>query len=544
MKSAAIFQTDLSANAAAVQSSIGKGMMQIMSGADFSSMMNQTGAKKGQAVSNAVETVQTDTKSVAQTAYDRQTASVQPGASVKEAEAPKDYLSEEEQASVKEAVDEIREAVKDIYDVTDEEIDAAMEAGQLMMADLLTPNGINTLVCELTQSDNPFEVLMTDSFEALSDAQQQIVTELTGQLELSTQQITGLYEEVQTVQTADRLTEAFVSTENTISPEITAMMEPVSEEEAAVLAEQIQTEVPEENAVEDSMQPIVTDNIQNEAVSDHVQSTVTTAVQPKEQEQLQTQDSSQTVSSESEIPAESVPAAEEAAEGEPAKEDLSGEAFAQTADEETSAQESITRDESGQTDSRDTVSQRFDNPTVTTNTVTTVNADGTQTIVQTETLHYSNIDVESLMRQITTEASVSITDEQSMMTMQLEPENLGKLTLQVVAKGSAVTAQIIAENEAVKQAIEANVSTLQENLAQNGLKVEAVDVTVEPHAFEQNLEQGAFNGQHSPQQEQQTPVRHGLYLNDLDELSGLMSDEELLAAQIMADNGNTMDISA
>ncbi len=35
-----------------------------------------------------------------------------------------------------------------------------------------------------------------------------------------------------------------------------------------------------------------------------------------------------------------------------------------------------------------------------------------------------------------------------------------------------------------------------------------------------------------------------LFRGELDELSGLMNEEEALAAQIMKDHGNTMDVTA
>jgi flagellar hook-length control protein FliK len=327
--------------------------------------------------------------------------------------------------------------------------------------------------------------------------------------------------------------------------DVIAMMEPVSEEEAADLTEQIQTMLSVEAPVDDVVENITAENVSDAAISVQSREVVTETVRTEPEEW--SADSVQEVVPDSEAIPEIVSAAEAAAEDEASGEDLSGEVFAQKAEEGETSDGKDIRSDARQADSQNNMSPKADTPVVTTNTVTTVNADGTQTIFQTETLRYSDVDVESLMRQITTEASVQITDEHSVMTMQLEPENLGRLTLQVMSKGSAVTAQIIAENEAVKHAIEANVSTLQENLTQSGLKVEAVEVTVESHAFEQNLEQGAGTGAQAQQQEQQSQqssVRHGLYLNELDELSGLMSEEELLAAQIMADNGNTMDVSA
>ena len=45
-------------------------------------------------------------------------------------------------------------------------------------------------------------------------------------------------------------------------------------------------------------------------------------------------------------------------------------------------------------------------------------------------------------------------------------------------------------------------------------------------------------------EESQKQTRKNLNLNDLDSMSGLMSEEEQLAAQIMRDNGNQIDFTA
>ena len=45
-------------------------------------------------------------------------------------------------------------------------------------------------------------------------------------------------------------------------------------------------------------------------------------------------------------------------------------------------------------------------------------------------------------------------------------------------------------------------------------------------------------------EESRKNTRRSLNLNDLDELAGLMTEEEQLAAQIMRDNGNQVDLTA
>ncbi len=75
--------------------------------------------------------------------------------------------------------------------------------------------------------------------------------------------------------------------------------------------------------------------------------------------------------------------------------------------------------------------------------------------------------------------------------------------------------------------------------------MDAIEVTVATHEFEQNLDgQAKQEEQAGEQMEQnQKKARRSLNLNDLDGLSGLMSEEEELVAKIMRDNGNQVDLT-
>ena len=132
------------------------------------------------------------------------------------------------------------------------------------------------------------------------------------------------------------------------------------------------------------------------------------------------------------------------------------------------------------------------------------------------------------------------------MEMQLNPEHLGKLYLSVSERDGVIRAQITTQNENVKQALEAQLVELRQNLGQQGVKVDAIEVTVGTHQFEQNLEQNARQEEqmHQQMEESKKHMRKNLNLNDLDGLSGLMTEEEELVAKIMRDNGNQVDLTA
>lgn len=158
----------------------------------------------------------------------------------------------------------------------------------------------------------------------------------------------------------------------------------------------------------------------------------------------------------------------------------------------------------------------------------------------------SQADAYDLIDQIAKNVRVSVSGLETSMEMQLNPEHLGKIYLNITEKEGAVRAQIMTQNTVVKEALETQLVELRQSLNQQGIKVDAIEVTVSTHEFEQNLEQNARHEEQMRQQmeESQKQTRRNLNLNDLDGLTGLMTEEEQLAAQIMRDNGNQVDLTA
>lgn len=168
-----------------------------------------------------------------------------------------------------------------------------------------------------------------------------------------------------------------------------------------------------------------------------------------------------------------------------------------------------------------------------------------ETIPQTEDTSYLSIDTMDLIEQFAENVRVTISEETSSMEMQLNPENLGKVYLQVSSEQGMVRAQIAASEEAVKTALETQVAELKETLLQSGIKVDSIEVTVASHEFERNLEQGQNREfEEGQRQQEQQSQRRNINLSSLDELSSLMTEEETLVAQMMRDNGNSVDLTA
>ncbi len=127
--------------------------------------------------------------------------------------------------------------------------------------------------------------------------------------------------------------------------------------------------------------------------------------------------------------------------------------------------------------------------------------------------------------------------------MQLHPESLGKVNVHISAKEGVITAQFTAQNETVKSVLESQMIQLKENFTQQGIKVEAVEVTVENHGFERSMDQGSQTG--SGEQEGKKSRTRRLQADmfqdmDIEDLS----EEEQLAVRMMEQNGNTVDYTA
>jgi flagellar hook-length control protein FliK len=128
-----------------------------------------------------------------------------------------------------------------------------------------------------------------------------------------------------------------------------------------------------------------------------------------------------------------------------------------------------------------------------------------------------------IVKQIINSVKVSGNTSIQSMEIQLNPEHLGKVNLTVTSKNGVITAQIVAQNEEVKKAIESQIATLKENFESQGIKIEAVEVTVQSHAFEsgQNLQ-----GNNSEQGKNSKGTRRHISLEEFESLGD--ESEELI----------------
>lgn len=102
-------------------------------------------------------------------------------------------------------------------------------------------------------------------------------------------------------------------------------------------------------------------------------------------------------------------------------------------------------------------------------------------IITEDTAYVSEADI---VNQVIDQIKLTSGKELTSIEVMLNPERLGSVHVTVSAKNGILTAQIAAQNEQVKTALENQMTTLRENFENQGIKVDAVEITVMTHQFE------------------------------------------------------------
>ncbi|MDE5932867.1 MAG: flagellar hook-length control protein FliK [Lachnospiraceae bacterium] len=151
---------------------------------------------------------------------------------------------------------------------------------------------------------------------------------------------------------------------------------------------------------------------------------------------------------------------------------------------------------------------------------------------------------EEIMNQITEYIKINLKSDVQEMELQLHPASLGSVNVQLAARDGVITAQFTAQNETVKEAIESQLVQLKTQFEEQGIKVDAVEVTVANYRFEQNFSGKEENSGESSKNGKKGPRRINLNDMNLEELPEDMEDSERIAAEMMARSGNTVDYTA
>jgi len=401
-----------------------------------------------------------------------------------------------------ETVSEIKDIIHEDLGFKDEEIDEAMEILGLSFVDLLDPKNMMLLVGEITGEDGPASVLMVDGMkDFVTD-----LKELINSLDLSD------FEMVQPGESQAIMQNLVVE-----NPEaVTDIEATVSETDNLNLKQTDEISVSDE---------IIDDEPVKVEVLDY---------------RSEVEKSGRTTF----------------------REDAEAESITGVENELVTKPSEATDDKNGSFDSKDNLFSK-NNLSKTVRPEAETNANNTSFNLNTETAEIEVVDVNqnvnrvsvaNMVESIVERARVTLTDSVKTMEMVLNPEELGKIFMEITSKDGAIKAKILAQNETVKAALETQLVLLQDRFKEAGMKVDSVEISVGTHEFREGQEESAAldmnmgnhesNGNSNEEAQESKPKLHRIDLNNMDNLMGLMTDEEVLTAQIMKQQGNTISFQA
>lgn len=159
-----------------------------------------------------------------------------------------------------------------------------------------------------------------------------------------------------------------------------------------------------------------------------------------------------------------------------------------------------------------------------------------------EVTPHFDVETENIIRQITDYMRGNVTDGVSEMDMQLHPANLGSVHIHLEAKEGVLTAQFTAQNESVKAALESQMIQLKDSFEEQGLTVESIEVMVSSQKFNQSYEEAESHANDTGSRSgRQRTRRAGLHVSMEDEE---LSDEEILAKEVLKGQGSTVEFTA
>lgn len=400
--------------------------------------------------------------------------------------------------AVEEFAKELQQEVKELLGVDDAQLEAAMKELGLTYQDLMDPVNLANLVMNLTGEEDQLGLLMNADFQELMQNVEVLSKNLLQELGMTPQEAAEVFAQLE--QNAAQITE-----------EVPQQMQEVTDTQADVLKVQQTDDV----QITEQKSQVTGLTETNAAATESVESdgNVQNVEEPVSQEVRVEND--QTASQQ---------------EGQ---------------QEEAPENSMTTEDDASLLQQNDTTEKSIFTEHTFQQTVQTIRTDNITAAPTTAVPQNVVFDTLDVIRQVSEFTRVMYQGDTTSMEMQLNPENLGKIYVQVTAKEGVVTAHLAVQNEIVKEALENQTIQLRENMNQQGIKVEAVEVTIASHEFERNLEQNQQGSAQDEQREQASKSpRRNISMDQLDELSGLMSEEEMLVAKIMRDNGNSVDFTA
>ena len=396
---------------------------------------------------------------------------------------------------ISEITNQIVDKIKSEFEVTDEEIEEAMEVLGLTIADLTKPAELRNLLMELTGTSDSIELLtnveLYDSVKEVTDFASNLFTEVAKDFSLSTEQLTEMIN-----------TESFE--------------EALNEVDVSVTSNEAETEA------------------DAEVVSEVTVDKTTDAALAFENSDKANANETKPVESNNSNESEEVPI------------DTEKKAPDKIEKPESFAQSNLMNDEAMNERSENRKSFNFDSSknqeftfnqtqAVTNQTVNTVGD-----IVETVTSYTTGTDTDNIMRQVTDYVKVHISDDVTKMEIELHPASLGTVNMQINSQNGQITAHLTVQNELVKSVLETQMIKLQETFDEQGTKVSAIEVTVAEYSLNS---QSDNNYSEERNGRNYGSKKKGINLNEIGSLDEL-DEEEQLEAKVMEMNGSSVNYTA
>ena len=396
---------------------------------------------------------------------------------------------------ISEITNQIVDKIKSEFEVTDEEIEEAMEVLGLTIADLTKPAELRNLLMELTGTSDSIELLtnveLYDSVKEVTDFASNLFTEVAKDFSLSTEQLTEMIN-----------TESFE--------------EALNEVDVSVASNEAETEA------------------DAEVVSEVTVDKTTDAALAFENSDKANANETKPVESNNSNESEEVPI------------DTEKKAPDKIEKPESFTQSSLMNDEAMNERSENRKSFNFDSSknqeftfnqtqAVTNQTVNTVGD-----IVETVTSYTTGTDTDNIMRQVTDYVKVHISEDVTKMEIELHPASLGTVNMQINSQNGQITAHLTVQNELVKSVLETQMIKLQETFDEQGTKVSAIEVTVAEYSLNS---QSDNNYSEERNGRNYGSKKKGINLNEIGSLDEL-DEEEQLEAKVMEMNGSSVNYTA
>ena len=149
-------------------------------------------------------------------------------------------------------------------------------------------------------------------------------------------------------------------------------------------------------------------------------------------------------------------------------------------------------------------------------------------------------DVREIVYQVVDKIRVSISPDNTSMEMQLNPENLGKVSISITSKAGVMTAQINTENRQAREAIESQLQILKENIEAKGIKVEAVEVRISDF----NLADSRNSESSSENRDGESSGKGRRNGNGVVSETGSIAETQQITREVLEEMGSTVSYTA